>query len=60
MMFEKALERAKFLDEFREREGRVVGPLHGLPFSLKDMFDVEGVDTTIGRFSLLYQLCKEW
>jgi amidase len=26
----------------------VVGPLHGLPISLKDQFHVKGVDTTMG------------
>jgi amidase len=34
-MFEEAIARARECDEFREREGRGMGPLHGLPISLK-------------------------
>jgi len=29
------LERAKELDEYFAKEGKVVGPLHGLPVSIK-------------------------
>lgn len=32
---EEALSRAKELDEILERTGKVVGPLHGLPISIK-------------------------
>jgi hypothetical protein len=34
-MFEEAIERAKELDGYLERYGRTMGPLHGLPVSLK-------------------------
>ncbi|KAA8650657.1 hypothetical protein EYZ11_002805 [Aspergillus tanneri] len=51
--FARALERAQYLDEYRKREGKVMGPLHGLPISLKDSFCVEGVQTTIGYVSFL-------
>lgn len=34
-MYEQALERARWLDEYMEKEGRPVGMLHGLPVSLK-------------------------
>src|SRR5690349_5866201 len=30
------------------RRGDVVGPLHGVPFSVKDLTDTEGVVTTYG------------
>lgn len=30
------------------REGRDLGPLHGIPFSLKDIFDTAGIRTTAG------------
>jgi hypothetical protein len=33
--FPEALERARYLDSYLAREGKVVGPLHGLPISLK-------------------------
>ncbi|BGP45084.1 hypothetical protein JCM10450v2_000901 [Rhodotorula kratochvilovae] len=52
VLFDSALSRAAELDEHLERTGAVVGPLHGLPISLKDQFDVEGVDSTIGFVSL--------
>ncbi|KAJ5964321.1 uncharacterized protein N7479_004197 [Penicillium vulpinum] len=51
--FPQALERAKYLDEYLQREGKPIGPLHGLPISLKDSFCVEGVQTTIGFVAFL-------
>ncbi|CAI7661113.1 unnamed protein product [Penicillium bialowiezense] len=51
--FPQALERAKYLDEYLKREGKPVGPLHGLPISLKDSFNVEGVQSTVGYVELL-------
>ncbi|KAK2602278.1 hypothetical protein N8I77_008826 [Diaporthe amygdali] len=41
IFFGQALERARYLDTLREK-GEVVGPLHGLPISLKDSFQVRG------------------
>ncbi|KAK0717215.1 amidase signature domain-containing protein [Lasiosphaeria miniovina] len=43
-----ALERAKYLDEHFATKKVTIGPLHGLPISLKDQFHVKGVDTTMG------------
>ncbi|KAH8892179.1 amidase [Thozetella sp. PMI_491] len=45
---EEALKRAAELDEHLRREGKPVGPLHGLPIALKDTFDVPGKATTWG------------
>ncbi|KAL4962035.1 amidase signature domain-containing protein [Aspergillus stella-maris] len=45
---EKALERARELDEHLERTGKPVGPLHGLPIALKDTYDIPGYATTWG------------
>ncbi|KAI1429947.1 amidase signature domain-containing protein [Xylaria sp. FL1777] len=48
IFFDQALERAAWLDaQFAENQS-TVGPLHGLPISLKDQFHVKGVDTTMG------------
>ena len=47
-MFPQALERAKYLDEYLELHGKPVGPLHGLPISIKDCFQVKGKQTTAG------------
>jgi amidase len=33
--------------EFKET-GKLRGPLHGIPITLKDQFNVKGVDTTLG------------
>ncbi|KAL4994089.1 fatty-acid amide hydrolase [Aspergillus recurvatus] len=51
--FQKAIERARYLDEYLQRERKVVGPLHGLPISIKDSFCVEGVQSTVGYVSFL-------
>lgn len=48
--FDEALDRAEALDR-KMRESGPVGPLHGLPISLKDQFHVPGLDTTIGYIS---------
>ncbi|CAK5269907.1 unnamed protein product, partial [Mycena citricolor] len=45
---ERALARAKELDEYLATTGRVVGPLHGLPISLKDQFSMKGLETIMG------------
>jgi amidase len=45
---EKALAWAKDLDDQLSRTGQVVGPLHGLPISVKDQFCIEGLDTVMG------------
>jgi amidase len=39
MFFDQALERAKYLDEYLEKEGKPMGPLHGMPISLKVVHD---------------------
>ncbi|KAL6916189.1 hypothetical protein FSST1_007684 [Fusarium sambucinum] len=48
VFFDQALERAKYLDDYFAKHNKPVGPLHGLPISLKDQFHVKGVDTTMG------------
>ncbi|KAI4653072.1 uncharacterized protein J4E79_008585 [Alternaria viburni] len=50
--FPEAQERARFLDSERA-SGRIVGPLHGLPISIKDAFQVAGSAATIGFVSFL-------
>lgn len=51
--FDQALERAQFLDNYLKREKKPIGPLHGLPISIKDSFQFKGVDSTIGFVSFL-------
>lgn len=51
--YDAALARAKELDDYLASSGKTVGPLHGLPISLKDSFKLKGVDSSIGFVSLL-------
>ncbi|KAG6027988.1 hypothetical protein E4U41_000797 [Claviceps citrina] len=51
--FDRALARAKYLDEYLRQEGKPMGPLHGLPISIKDSFCVEGVQSTVGYVAFL-------
>ncbi|KAK5045074.1 hypothetical protein LTR84_010222 [Exophiala bonariae] len=46
--FDDAIEQARELDAFWKREGCLKGPLHGVPMSLKDQFNVKGYDSTMG------------
>ncbi|KAI0313577.1 general amidase [Amylostereum chailletii] len=45
---DRALERAAWLDEQLKITGKVVGPLHGLPVSLKDQINLKGLETCMG------------
>ncbi|KAJ5973142.1 uncharacterized protein N7479_003060 [Penicillium vulpinum] len=51
--FERALQRAKDLDEILCKTGTLVGPLHGLPISFKDCFNIDGIPSTIGFTSFI-------
>lgn len=48
VFFDKALKQAAQLDEYQNRTGKLIGPLHGLPISLKDNINISGEATTIG------------
>ena len=48
---ERALARAAELDDALKKTGKVVGPLHGLPISLKDQVCIKGLETTMGYVS---------
>ncbi|RAK95306.1 general amidase GmdB [Aspergillus ibericus CBS 121593] len=51
--FQRAIERAQFLDDYFQREKKPLGPLHGLPISIKDSFCVEGIPSTVGYVSFM-------
>lgn len=53
IFFDKALARAKELDEYKAANGKTIGPLHGLPMSLKDSFNIKGVMSTVGFVSFM-------
>ena len=46
--FDAAIEDAKNLDRYFAEHKKPIGPLHGLPVSLKDQFHIKGVDTSMG------------
>ncbi|KAL8723507.1 MAG: hypothetical protein Q9225_000240 [Loekoesia sp. 1 TL-2023] len=46
--FDAAIQDAQHLDEYYSSYKRPIGPLHGLPVSLKDQFHVKGVETSMG------------
>ena len=47
-MFPEALAAAKSLDEEFNRTGKLKGPFHGVPISLKDNFGVAGKAGSVG------------
>lgn len=59
VLFDSAVKDADRLDELFSANGKLVGPLHGIPVTLKDQFDVKGVDSTIGYVSRAYQPAEE-
>ncbi|KAF8221180.1 amidase [Tricholoma matsutake] len=48
IFIDRALARAADLDEHFKKTGQVVGPFHGLPISLKDQFNIKGIESTLG------------
>lgn len=48
VLFDEAYEHARKLDEYYKKNGRVMGPFHGVPVTVKDQFNVKGVDSTLG------------
>ncbi|KAJ4328771.1 hypothetical protein N0V84_000776 [Fusarium piperis] len=55
--FDQAESRAQQLDQLRQ-SGKLAGPLHGLPVSLKDTFHVIGTEATIGLVAYLDEFSK--
>lgn len=48
IFFAEALEHARELDRLLQTTGKPIGPLHGVPISVKDHFNVKGQRTTVG------------
>ncbi|KAJ4137149.1 Acetamidase [Fusarium equiseti] len=49
--FEDAIAQAKRLDDFQRQNDRLIGLLHGVPVTVKDQFNVKGLDSTLGYIS---------
>lgn len=48
VFFDRAIQRATFLDDYQQKHNKTVGPLHGLPISLKDSFLLAPYPSSIG------------
>lgn len=48
IMFDEGIAHAKKLDKHFAKTGEVLGPLHGLPVSLKDNFNIPGKPSSVG------------
>ena len=59
ILFDRGIERAKYLDDYHKREGKVVGPLHGLPVSIKDHHMIKGATTGVGFTSWSIDVATE-
>lgn len=55
ILFDDATARAKELDAYLNRTGQPFGPLHGLPISLKDTFQIKGYDASLGVAALCFK-----
>lgn len=56
---EEGLERAKFLDEYYAKNGKTMGPLHGLPISLKEQMNYKNKITHGGYVSKITNIPSE-
>ncbi|RMZ85580.1 hypothetical protein DV737_g626, partial [Chaetothyriales sp. CBS 132003] len=52
VLYAEAFERAGYLDDYLEKHGKTVGPLHGLPISLKDCFVTAPHPSSVGLAAL--------
>ncbi|KAL1303077.1 hypothetical protein AAFC00_006521 [Neodothiora populina] len=48
VLFKEAVEQARALDECMEKKGKPIGPLHGLPISVKEHIFLKGTPATSG------------
>lgn len=58
VFFEEGLQQAIELDKYQQEHDDVVGPLHGLPISLKDNINIKGQATTIGIVNFCFNPAK--
>ncbi|KAL1959969.1 hypothetical protein VTO42DRAFT_637 [Malbranchea cinnamomea] len=59
VLFEDALAQAERLDKLFKETGRLQGPLHGVPVTLKDQFNVKGYDSTLGYVGRAFKPATE-
>lgn len=56
---EEGLERAKYLDDYFKKNGKTIGPLHGLPVSLKEQMSYKGKVTHGSYVSKITNVTEE-
>ncbi|KAJ8495859.1 hypothetical protein ONZ51_g1452 [Trametes cubensis] len=59
IFIDRALQRAAELDAYLKEHGTVMGPLHGLPVSLKDQFPIKGLETTMGYAAWIGKVAED-
>lgn len=59
LFLDEGLARAKFLDEYLSKNGKTIGPLHGLPISLKEQMNYRGKITHAGYVSKLVNVVED-
>lgn len=59
VVFEDALKQARELDAHLKATGELRGPLHGIPITLKDQFNIKGIDSTLGYVGRCFQPASE-
>jgi amidase len=59
IFFKQALERAQYLDDYyKSSGGKTIGPLHGIPISFKDQFNIKGIETAMGYIGYLGDIAE--
>lgn len=51
VLFDEARQQAHTLDEYMRSTKKLKGPLHGVPVSFKDVYDIAGYDSCMGHTS---------
>lgn len=59
LFIDEGLKRAEELDEYFIKNGKTVGPLHGVPISIKEHYDYKGKITHGGYVSLIDNVSTE-
>lgn len=59
VMAPQALERARYCDEYLAEHGRPIGPLHGLPISVKEHIGMKGMTQNCAFVAWIDQVAKE-
>ncbi|ODQ56696.1 hypothetical protein WICANDRAFT_86346 [Wickerhamomyces anomalus NRRL Y-366-8] len=58
LFFDQAYQQAERLDKYLSETGKLIGPFHGIPVSLKDQLNVKGVATSIGYVHKLFNVVE--